>query len=105
MNELFKFLDVKYDNKVEYNEFLRKLDEAKKEKKRIQRLDAVKRRAEQLKRENASVESKKDTESSHNITEAGLNVRLMALESKQSNLVKKNQKLCKNLAEKEEKVK
>lgn len=47
----------------------------------------------------------RDSEMDNNVTQAGLNVRLMALESKQTNLVKKNQKMCKNLAEKEQKIK
>ena len=37
--------------------------------------------------------------------EAGLKVRMMALQTKQGNLIKKNEKLCKTIASKEQEIK
>ena len=43
--EFFDFLDRRKDGKIEYSEFLRVLAEAKKEKKRIDRIKFIQKRA------------------------------------------------------------
>lgn len=101
MEELFKFLDSKFDGKVEFGEFLHKLEEAKKEKKRIDRLKFVQKRVEELKKENMLMEGQKTSKIGE---EEGLKVRLMGLETKQGHLVKKNEKLCKVIAKKEQEI-
>ena len=86
MDELFRFLDSKFDGKVEFGEFLHKLQEAKREKKRVDRMKFVQKRAEELRKENLLAEGPKTKIGE----EEGLKVRLMGLETKQGHLVKKN---------------
>lgn len=52
MLELFQFLDRHRDQKVEYHEFLRVLEEAKREKKRTDRVKYIRVRTEELRKEN-----------------------------------------------------
>jgi Ca2+-binding EF-hand superfamily protein len=110
LKELFDFLDRRRDGKVEYGEFLKVLAEAKAEKMRIERINFVKKRTQELKVESQKMMAPQkniDNLSSVNKTNEieKMKIKIEGMTSKHTNLLKKNEEIAKLLAQSEQRVK